>query len=76
MFPSPCSGLVPVASRGFGQASVWSGNMCGSIRADAVIADRCIGPGSRVDIVLCAVCKTPSLVCFAPSVMLPLATGR
>ena len=50
--------------------------MCGSIRADAVIADRCIGPDSCVDIVLCEVCKTPSLVCFAPGVMLPLATGR
>lgn len=27
MFPSPCSDLVPVASRGFGQTSVWSGNI-------------------------------------------------
>ncbi len=31
-----------------------------------MIASRCIGPGSRIDIVLCEVCKTPSLVCFAP----------
>lgn len=66
MFPSPCSGLVPVASSGFGQASVWSGNWCGGIRVDAVIAGRCIAPGNRIDIVLCEVLRTPSLVCFAP----------
>ena len=53
MFPSPCSGLVPVASSGFGQNSVRSGNMSGSIGVDAVIAGRCIGLGSRIDIVLC-----------------------
>ena len=45
--------------------------MCGTIRADAVIADRCIGPGSRVDIVLCEGCSTPLPACFAPGVMLP-----
>ncbi len=55
---------------------MWSGNKCGNIRADAAIADRCIGPGSRIDIVLCEVCNTPSLVCFAPGVMLPLVAGR
>ncbi len=50
--------------------------MCGSIRADAVATDRNIVPGSCIDIVLCEVCNTPSLGCFAPGVMLPLATGR
>ena len=50
--------------------------MCGSIRADAVTTDRNIVPGSHVDIVLCEVCNTPSLTCFAPGVILPLATGR
>ena len=49
--------------------------MCGSIRADTVTTDRNIVPGSRIDIVLCEVCNTPSLACFAPRVMLPLATG-
>ena len=40
MFPSRCSGFVPVASRGFGQPSVWSGNMCRCLSADAVTSDR------------------------------------
>ena len=55
MFPSPCSGLAPVASRDFGQPSVWSGNMSERIRADAVTNNRNIVPGIGLDIVLCEV---------------------
>ena len=47
--------------------------MCGSIRADALITDRCIGPGSRVDIVLCEVQHSLARLLRVP---LPLATGR
>ena len=75
MFPSPCSGFVPVASRGSGQPSVWSGNMSGSIRADAVTTDRNIVPGSGIDIVLCEVCNTPSLASRLASCCLWRAEG-
>ena len=50
--------------------------MCGCLSADAVTTDRDTVPGSGLDIVLCEVCNTPSLVCAAPGVMLPHATGR
>ena len=43
--------------------------MCGCSRADAVATYRNIIPCIPLDIVLCEVCKTPSLVCFAPRVM-------
>ena len=65
MFPSPCSGLVPVASRGVDEPSVWNVNVCGRLHADAMTTDRNIIYGNGLGIVLCEVCNTPSLVCFA-----------
>lgn len=36
--------------------------MCGCLSADAVTTDRDTVPGSNLDLVLCEVCNTPSLV--------------